>query len=449
MSQHKAQISGWGNFPVANCIVSRPERMRSIESIQKPMIARGLGKSYGDASLNTDRSVVLMERLNRFVDFDPRTGVLCAEAGCTLAEILQVFVPRGWFLPVTPGTKFVTLGGCLAADVHGKNHHRDGAFSEYVTEFELVLANGVRKRCSRETDKALFWATIGGMGLTGVITTITFQLMPISSAYVEVVHHQTKNLEATLDVLDDPLLDDKYSVAWMDCLSDGEGLGRGIVMNGHHVDAGRLSKKIKDPLVLPKQKMHTIPFDFPSFTLNAYSMKAFNQLYYYFQGQKTEPFIIDYEKYFYPLDTLHQWNRIYGKKGFLQYQFVVPIETGRSALNSIFQKIVAHRCSSFLAVLKKFGPQNEGYLSFPSKGYTLALDIPIKDSSIFPFLETIDRIVLENGGKVYLAKDARLSRENFLSMYPCFEEWHQIKSSVDPKCHYQSDLYRRLMQGGS
>lgn len=448
MLQQKAQISGWGNFPAATCMVSRPERMQHVDSNDKSLIARGLGRSYGDAALNTGSSVVLMERLNRFLDFDPKSGLLRAEAGCTLAEILEVFVPRGWFLPVTPGTKFVSLGGCLAADVHGKNHHCNGTFSEYVTEFELQLANGTTKRCSKQQESPLFWATAGGMGLTGIITEMTLQLMPISSAYIEVSHHKTENLDATLDIFNDPSLDDKYSVAWIDCLSTGKHLGRSIVMNGHHIEANALPKKIKHPLIVSKKSQGSIPCNLPSFVLNPWTVKTFNQLYYTAQSDKKSPFITDYDSYFYPLDAVHNWNRIYGKKGFLQYQFVVPIESGKAALNKILAMLTESRCGSFLAVLKKFGPQNAGHLSFPTAGYTLALDIPIKDPSLFPFLDALDDQVLEYGGKVYLAKDARMSPRTFRAMYPRFDEWRQIKSLVDPKNRFCSDLYRRLMTGG-
>lgn len=443
MKQWKTTLSGWSRYPVTTSNLMRPERYRELRSSnERPLIARGLGRSYGDASLNSDRPVLLMERINRFLSFDENTGIFRGEGGVSLEEILEFFVPRGWFLPVTPGTKFATLGGCVATDVHGKNHHVDGAFGKHVKGLELILADGSVRRCSPKSDPDLFWATVGGMGLTGIISEVSLQLIPIESAYVMVQHHVAPNLDAAFDILSKE--DDKYSVAWIDCLSTGADFGRSIVMSGHHAVLSELPLKIKDPLhVKPRPKL-SIPFNCPSSLMNKWTIKAFNALYYRFQGSKKEAFVTDYDRYFYPLDSVSDWNRLYGKKGFLQYQFVVPMQTAKEALREILGELTRHQCASFLAVLKRFGKENEGFLSFPKEGYTLALDIPLNDPSLFAFLDQLDELVLKHKGRIYLAKDARMKAATFRAMYPRLGQWQRIKNVIDPKNRFSSDLSRRL-----
>lgn len=442
------ELSGWGLTPKARCDVVRPERMSELKPFSVPYLARGLGRSYGDASLNSSGKVVLMERLNRMLSFDDKTGVLRAEGGVTLAEIIETFVPRGWFLSVTPGTKFVTLGGCFACDVHGKNHHHTGSFAQHVKEIELLQADYQTVRCSPAVKKELFWSTAGGMGLTGVIKELTIQLIPIESAFVKVTNYSTKNLEETLAVLTDPAKDEIYSVAWIDCFASGDSLGRGIVMNGHHALLEELPKGTK-PFEYKKASKASIPCFCPSWFLGAYSVKTFNRLYYACQSGKTSPFLTDFDRYFYPLDAISNWNRIYGKNGFIQYQFVVPHKDALKSLQKILGMFSQAKYGSFLAVLKRFGPQNPGYLSFPHEGFTLALDIPMKGSKqLLEFLTTVDREVLQAGGRVYLAKDTRLSPETFRAMYPRYQEWLSEKHRVDPQTLNQSDLSRRLKMEG-
>jgi FAD/FMN-containing dehydrogenase len=439
-------LSGWGKFPIAESDAYRPERIRDFRAQGSACIARGLGRSYGDATLNEGKAVILTERLNRFLAFDPVSGILRAEAGVSLEEILDLMVPQGWFLPVVPGTKFVTLGGAVAADIHGKNHHCDGAFSAHVTELTLVLADGSLRMCSPSQEAELFWATVGGMGLTGLIAEVALRLIPISTAFMQVQHHPAKDLDAVMALLDGGA-DAKYSVAWIDCLAKGRSLGRSVVMNGRHAEPTDL-KRGRDPLHLRPVQRFSVPMNFPSWILNPLSIKAFNSLYYSVQSRKVAPFTVDYDSYFFPLDAIGDWNRIYGKRGFVQYQFVLPGREGASGLQKILERLATSRRASFLAVLKRFGEQGPGHLSFPTEGYTLALDIPVKDPQLFPLLDELDELVVEHHGRIYLAKDSRMQAGYLSQMYPRLEEWLELKRRFDPENRFSSDLSRRLHLGG-
>ena len=429
------------------CELERPERYADLRPGVASLIARGQGRSYGDAALNENGRVLLTGRVNRLLEFDAENGVLRAEAGVTLAEILEVIAPRGWFLPVTPGTKFVSLGGCVAADVHGKNHHHDGSFGNHVLSIELILADGGRVLCSPSENPELFWATVGGMGLTGIIGEVAVKLAPIQSDYVMVRHHAAGNLEQLFQHLQNPALDDRYTVAWIDSLATGQKLGRGIAMCGHHAAAEELPAGFTG--AVQSKRSRSIPFDFPAWALNPLSIGAFNALYYQREGGKREPFLSGYDPYFYPLDAIGDWNRMYGKRGFVQYQCVIPERAAFEGIKALLEEITGSRRPSFLAVLKRFGAQGRGLLSFPVAGYTLALDLPIRDEGLFALLDRLDRIVLQHGGRVYLAKDARLSAASFRAMYPRYEEWLKIKNAVDPQNRFSSSLSRRLEIGGS
>ncbi len=440
-------ISGWGRYPLQTCELERPERYADLRPSTNTLIARGQGRSYGDASLNENGRVILTERIDRMLELDVKQGILKAEAGVTLADILPVIVKQGWFLPVTPGTKFVSLGGCVAADVHGKNHHHDGAFGEHVLNLVLILADGSHKNCSATENADIFWATVGGMGLTGIIAEVTLKLIPIQTSQMMVRHYAASNLEQLFNLLQDPVMDDRYSVAWIDCLASGEQLGRGIAMFGHHATASEYSSA--NPLANKSKHSRSLPFDFPSWILNPLSISLFNKLYYWKEARKKTPFLTDYDSYFYPLDSIGQWNRLYGKRGFVQYQCVIPDATALAGMTELLKELSASRRSSFLAVLKRFGAQAQGFLSFPMSGYTLALDLPIRDKGLFSLLDKLDKIVLQHGGRVYLAKDARISAESFLSMYPRYAEWLKIKQIIDPKNRFSSSLSRRLNIGGT
>lgn len=442
------ELSGWGRYRRRLSTVTRPQQTsEAVPPESGHMIVRGQGRSYNSAGMSADGLVMLSERLERVIAFDETSGVLRAEAGTTLAKVLDEFVPRGWFPPVTPGTKFVSLGGCVAADVHGKNHHRDGAFGVHVADLGIVLADGNRCRCSPQQDAELFWATVGGMGLTGIITEVSFQLRPIETAYMVVEHRRASHLDELLTMLEDQSSDDHYSVAWIDCLAKRRSMGRGILMRGHHAEVAALQSQVEDPLRLKPRRPYNLGFDLPSGLLNSLSGAAFNHLYYWSRGRRETPFITDYESFFYPLDSVGNWNRMYGPRGFVQYQCVFPPETARRGLRILLEQLVHSGRGSFLGVLKRFGPEGAGLLSFPMEGYTLAIDLPVSNPGLFTFLDRLDEIVVEHGGRVYLAKNPSLKPEIFGTMYPRLAGWERIKARVDPANRFRSDLSDMLELG--
>lgn len=439
------ELSGWGRYPRRLATVVCPEQIaEAIPPQAGRMITRGQGRSYGDAAILENGLVMLTERLAQVGELNEGTGILTAQAGATLADVINEFLPRGWFPSVVPGTKFVSLGGCVAADIHGKNHHRDGGFGAHVKEFAITLADRSRRRCSPDQDAELFRATVGGMGLTGILTDISFQLIPVETSYLVVQHHQAKDLDASFKVLSDPAWDDHYTVAWIDCLAKGSKLGRGVLMRGHHAARSDLPPTVRERPYSTARRQRNLGFDFPSWTLNSVGMKAFNELYYRLQGRRQQPFVADYESFFFPLDRIGDWNRIYGKRGFVQYQCVLPEAEAYQGMRALLESLGTAGRASFLSVLKRFGPQGAGLLSFPFEGYTLTLDLPVDDRELFPFLDRLDAIVLRHGGRVYLAKDARLGANAFRAMYPRLGEWLRVKSEVDPENRFDSDLARRL-----
>jgi len=428
--------------------VLRPERIQEvIPRAPGPFIARGQGRSYGDAALLKEGTVVLTERLNRLLSFDEETGILRAEAGVTIADLLETFVPRGWFPPVTPGTKFVSLGGCVAADVHGKNHHRAGAFGAHVLALELALPDGTRRRCTPESDADLFRATVGGMGLTGIILEVTLRLRRIETAFMVVRNHAAPHLDAVYDLLEREDRDDETSVAWIDAGAGGARLGCGIVIAGHHATRSELPAQVDRPLALRHRRVHELRFDLPAWALNRPVLRAFNRLYGRAQGRRSGPFLVDHDPYFYPLDRIGHWNRLYGREGFLQHQCVIPASSAHEGVREILEAVTGGPVPCFLAVLKRFGAAGSGLLSFPLAGYTLALDFPVAGGRTLAFLDALDAIVLRHGGRVYLAKDARLRRESFQAMYPEYPRWRKIKESIDPADLVRSELSVRLGLG--
>jgi len=409
---------------------------------QRTYVSRGLGRSYGDAALNREGGVICHTRLNRFLDFDASTGVLECEAGVSLEEILLYFLPRGFFLPVTPGTKFVTVGGAVAADVHGKNHHQDGTLASFVLDLKLLTPTGEVLVCSRDLNSEIFWATLGGMGLTGIILSARISLRKIESAYVLVDYQKARNLEEALGAMGESDERYQYSVAWTDCLAGGNSTGRAVLMRGNHAASAQLPKRIKNPLAEPSRRRWNLPFDLPSLALNQFSVGTFNALYYASHRNAANQ-VVDFESFFYPLDSIRNWNRLYGKRGFVQYQLALPQESSRAGLAVVLRRLVQSRRASFLAVLKRFGDANAGLLSFPLRGYTLALDLPVTNGLV-PFLRELDRLVISFGGRVYLAKDAVLSAEDFAAMYPGVEKFWEVKRKLDPQGLLSSSLARRL-----
>jgi FAD/FMN-containing dehydrogenase len=440
-------LSGWGRFPVERCHVYRPESRRQLAAIlestsQTSLVSYGLGRSYGDAALNKDGGVISHARLNRFLAFDTQTGVVECEAGVSLAEIVQYFLPRGFFLPVTPGTKFVTVGGAIAADVHGKNHHQDGTFGNFVLDFKLLTPAGETLCCSRDAHSEVFWATLGGMGLTGVILSARIRLRRVESAWVLVDYQKAANLEDALGRMTESDVRYQYSVAWIDCLATGNHMGRAVLMRGNHAPAAELAGSIRQPLAEPRQFRWTLPFDFPSLALNSLTVRAFNSFYYAAHRNAARQ-IVSLEKFFYPLDAIEHWNRLYGRRGFVQYQVALPLEGGIQGLREVLTRLARSRRASFLAVLKRFGKANRGLLSFPIEGYTLALDLAAA-GGLIPFLHELDRVVLDYGGRIYLAKDAVTTAQSFAAMYPQLEQFRAIKSRLDPRGLLSSSLARRL-----
>jgi FAD/FMN-containing dehydrogenase len=388
--------------------------------------------------------VVLTERLNRLLDFDDKSGVLRAEAGLTMQELLAFALPRGWFAMVTPGTKTVSLGGCVAADVHGKNHHHDGAFSSSVRSLELIISSGEHMYCSREENSEAFWATVGGMGLTGIIGEVELQLRPVESAYIRASHHAANNLKQAFELFEQ-YDSASYSVAWIDLLAKGAKQGRSVVMLGEHATLDELDGEASDaPLLIKERGTRRIPFDMPAWLLNATTIGSFNALYYRLEGDRDKPFTVDYDKFFYPLDALGDWNRLYGKRGFLQYQCVVPRAGAFEALSQLLDALAASKHPAFLGVLKKMGAASGGLMSFPMEGYTLALDLPFTGDALLTLLRRFDDIVTAVGGRVYLAKDARLDGDTLRAMYPATEQFLQVKTELDPDGRFSSDLSRRL-----
>lgn len=447
MHPSSIELTSWNRYPVIQATVCRPERYRDLFTVDGKQLARGLGRSYGDAALSSTGTVILTEKLDRVLKFDPDSGVLIAEPGLSLETILKFIVSRGWFLPVTPGTQYVTLGGCIAADVHGKNHHREGSFSNHLLYLDLIIADGSVIRCSTTAHPELYYATIGGMGLTGIISEVALQLRPIESAYIHCQHHSMANLETLLSALEDTSMDDLYSVAWIDCLAKGAQLGRGVLMTGHHATHKELSSKQKDPLDPPAKLRLSVPITPSRSLISKYSVRLFNSLYYQFQSRKTSPFITDYQSYFYPLDAIGHWNRLYGKKGFIQYQCVLPRHSTLEGFRRILEELRQKGNPSFLAVVKRFGPEGPGFLSFPRAGYTLAIDLPIADAASLGYLDQLDDLVLQQEGRIYLAKDARLSSDRFRRMYPRYSQWLKMKQKIDPENQFHSDLAQRLHLG--
>jgi FAD/FMN-containing dehydrogenase len=442
------ELSGWGRYPRVRARVVRPELLSHVAPHlaggEAGVIARGSGRSYGDAALAAEGgTVVLTERLNRFLSFDERAGLLKAEAGTTLAEVLETFLPRGWFPSVVPGTKFVSLGGCVAADVHGKNQHQAGTFGAHTTELTLKLADGSLVRCSPHEDSELFRATVGGMGLTGFVADVSFRLARVETAYMLVRHQPSRDLEESLGLLGDRAFDDEYTVSWIDCLSEGARLGRGVLMRGNHARPNEV-KNSGDPLRLAPRLRLSVPFDLPAWALNRSTARAFNSLYFRRQASKTSHFIADIESFFFPLDSVGGWNRAYGRRGLVQYQCVLPEAEAGVGLRLMLEALNASRLPCGLAVLKRFGAGGAGLLSFPMPGYTLSLDFPVRGQSLFDLLRRFDEIVGTRGGRVYLAKDACLDPETFRAMYARFPEWRRVKERVDPGGRFRSALSERL-----
>lgn len=414
---YKQTVTNWGNFPVVEKEMKSEDSSAKIQEYIRnnhDIIARGNGRCYGDAALS--ENIFSTKRLNKFISFDRLNGIIECESGVLLSDVLEVIVPQGYFLFVTPGTKFITVGGAIASDVHGKNHHAEGCFSEYVIEFSLMNEKGEILTCSKTENADKFWSTIGGMGLTGIILSAKFKLKNIESSYIRQESIKAENLDEIFKLFDESE-SWTYNVAWIDCLQKDKNLGRSIMMRGEHAFKHELPKKLQDnPLLIKKNTSPSIPFYFPNFVLNNLTVKLFNFLYYSKQTKKEVKNFVHYESFFYPLDIVNDWNRIYGKSGFIQYQMVIPKEKGKEGMKRILETIAKSGNGSFLAVLKLFGKDNpEAYNSFPMEGYTLALDFKV-NKKLKKLVAQLDDIVEEFGGRIYLTKDSmsKSSLTNYL-----------------------------------
>ena len=434
----KKLITNWNNYPVVEANETSFDYEKEIVSkLAQSSIPHGNGRCYGDASLSSE--VVNTLRYDKVLAFDEVNGIITCQSGLLLSDLLQIIVPRGWFLPVTPGTKFITIGGAVASDVHGKNHHVDGSFSRHIISMSVLTGTGQTFVCGPDNHSDLFWATCGGMGLTGIILDVKFRLKRVNTAYIRQRQIKARNLGEIMDLFGENT-GSTYSVAWIDCLKKGKNFGRSILMLGEHANSDEVKR---DKVLEPREKaLLTVPFYFPSFVLNGYSMKIFNALIYAKNYRKTMDSVVHYDGFYYPLDSILSWNKIYGKKGFVQYQFVLPLATSKEGLTDILTRINNHGTGSFLAVLKLFGEQDD-LISFPMKGYTLALDFPIRPG-LFEFLDELDHVVAQYGGRIYLSKDARMKKEIFWKTYPRAGEFQETIRKYDPDNRFVSRLSERL-----
>lgn len=433
----KKQSWSWGGIPKASqevrCIHWRSDKIEFGE-LTKSILPYGLGRSYGDVPINDGGAVLRTTALDHLIYFDKETGILHCEAGVSLGDILKVVVPAGWFLPVTPGTQFVTLGGAIANDVHGKNHHCSGTFGCHVLGMELARSSGEIIWCSPSENSDLYSATIAGLGLTGLILSAKIRLTKIPANKIDAVNTPFYGLDEGLELFEEHK-NTTYTVAWVDCITGGKQLGRGIFSGGEFSESQNRKNL--------ETKRFTVPFNFPSFSLNRFTVQAFNSIYFANGKINSGAATIDYEPFFYPLDKVHSWNRIYGKKGFYQYQCSVPFGSnseGKEAIREMLKQISNSGNASFLAVLKVFGDKKSpGMLSFPEKGITLALDFPNWGSKTLNLFNKLDDIVREVNGKNYPAKDACMSAQDFQRQYP---QWRDFNQFVDPV--FSSSFWRRV-----
>lgn len=434
-------ISGWGR----QSIQAQQHQSEDLERITREVpLTRGLGRSYGDSSLPpSDAPVVASSVLaDRLLAFDPTTGILRAEAGLSLRELIRVFLPRGWFPPVTPGTSYVTLGGMVASDVHGKNHHRDGTIGAHVQRIKLRVASGDVVECSRTQHPMLFRATLGGMGLTGHILEVELKLQRVPTPWIWQESERVPNIDAYIQALKDAGPKWPFTVGWIDCLSKGRNLGRGILMKGRWADPAEAPARFPKP----KRRLR-VPFDLPEWVLGPWSVRLFNELYYRKQLQREKRGVVHPESFFYPLDAIRDWNRLYGKRGLTQYQCVLPEEAGPQSARRFLELLTQRGGASFLCVIKDCGAEGEGLLSFPKPGISIALDIAVRDNTQ-ELIDVLNAFVLQEGGRIYLTKDAWTRPETYAAMEPRLKQFLEIKGRWDPHNKLRSAQSERLQLKG-
>jgi len=422
----------WGNYPKVNTSSKQFSLDEKAKIISNQCLPYGNGRSYGDSCLSPN--LIEMKNYNKLLSFNKDNGLLLVESGILLSEIIDSILQHGWFLKIVPGTKFVTVGGAIAADIHGKNHHKEGTFSNCINWFEILLPDNKVIKCSRDKNADIFRATCGGMGLTGIILNVSLNLQRVNSSKIKQTTIKSKNLKDTFKIFD-KIGNEHYSVAWIDCLSKGEKMGRSLIMYGEFCDDGEL--RYNKPYKL------NVPFYLPSFLLNSLTVKLFNFIYYNRIFSRIRKDNISFDKFFFPLDSIKNWNKIYGNGGFTQYQFVLPLENSYDGISEILKKIADSGKGSFLAVLKLFGDENNNYMSFPMKGYTLALDFKI-EKGLFDLLKILDQIVLKYEGRIYLAKDVRMGKYVFEKGYPNLKKFIKLREKYNLVNYFSSFQSERL-----
>jgi decaprenylphospho-beta-D-ribofuranose 2-oxidase len=463
-------LSGWGRTAPSAARVVRPTSVEALVELlgesgaRRPVVARGLGRCYGDAAQSAGGTVVDTTALAGVRRFDPATGTLSVGAGTSLDALMRLLVPRGWFVPVTPGTRQVTVGGAVAADIHGKNHHRDGSFAAHVRSLLLASPTGLHRLSPGGEDPEGFWATAGGMGMTGVVVEVELQMVPVETSAMRVDTERAPDLDRLMAALRECDARHRYSVAWIDCLATGARLGRGVLTGADHAARAELpaARRHGDgrsdghgdghgdgALAFAPRPALKVPITPPGWFLNPLTVGAFNEMWYRKAPRRRTGELQGLSTFFHPLDGVAGWNRLYGRRGFLQYQFAVP-DAASEVVRVVLERLASARAASFLGVLKRFGPGDPGPLSFPLEGWTLALDLPLGGEGLGPLLDGVDELVAGAGGRVYLAKDARLRPELLEAMYPGLERWRRTRRRFDPEAVMGSDLSRRLdLVGGA
>ncbi|WP_203980478.1 FAD-binding oxidoreductase [Planotetraspora silvatica] len=440
-------LTGWGRTAPTPARLSRPRSVEEAAALLRAAtgrgaVARGLGRSYGDAAQNSGGVVLDCTALTSSWAHDPATGLVTASAGMSLHDLMTELLPRGWFVPVTPGTRHVTVGGAVAADVHGKNHHVDSSFGAHVRSLTLLTADGTLRALT--PDDELFWATVGGMGLTGVVVEATFACVPVETSRMWVDVERTRDLDETLEVM--TATDDRYryTVAWIDLLARGGRMGRSVLTRGDHARRDELPVRMRrDPLAFAPRPRLAAPPWVPGGLLNRATVGAFNATWYGKAPAARRGLVQGIAPFFHPLDGVAHWNRMYGSRGFVQYQFVVPFGA-EETLRRVVERLSNAGVVSFLTVLKRFGRGTPGMLSFPMPGWTLALDIPVGQRGLAEMLTVFDEWVAAAGGRLYLAKDSRMPASMMAGTYPRLDEWRAIRDRADPEGVFRSDLARRL-----
>lgn len=439
-------LTGWGRTVPTRASVLRLKDMDDLVaamSSERPVIARGLGRAYGDAAQNAGGLVLDTRDLRRVTAFDREQGILTAQAGLDLGSLTGLVLPEGWAPPVLPGTRHVTLGGAVGCDIHGKNHHVDGSFARWVESLELVTPTGEVTELTRANGGDLWAATLGGLGLTGIVTKVRLRLARVPSPYLRVTTSRAVDLAGLLATMRERDSEARYSVAWVDCLKQGRGMGRGVLMHADHARPDEIPReRRKAPIRRDGAARVEVPDVFPSSALNAMTARAFNAVWYRKAPAEEQTSFVGFSEFFHPLDAVASWNRLYGRPGLIQYQAVVPLEA-EDVLGEMLGRLSGEGIASFLGVLKRFGP-GEPLLSFPIEGWTLALDLPAGARNLPRALDALDGLVTGCGGRVYLAKDSRLDPNRLEAMYPELPRWQAVQRQVDPYGRMRSDLSRRL-----